>query len=161
MGYWRFNFYWPVATRPSSRKTKCRALPPHRMLRPQGSDFKFREILRQSSPGASGGLVLNKIFYYKMESLVGKIKSKRFLTPEQIKERQAKNNTLVIEYSDMVPHYRKFEGIRGVSDPSKVLSRRNATMIKSVTYRGVPYDFSKHLAAYPIKVKKEDKKHGI
>lgn len=96
-----------------------------------------------------------------MESLVGKIKSKRFLTPEQIKERQAKNNTLVIEYSDMVPHYRKHEGIRGVKDPGKVLSRRNASMIKAVTYKGMPYDFSKHLALYPIKIKKGDKKHGI
>lgn len=74
------------------------------------------------------------------------------LSPEELKEKHAKNKTLIIEYDDFVPiRQGRFEGFKNVNDPERIISRRNAKRIKFVTYMGEPYDISKHLNTYSKK----------
>lgn len=42
----------------------------------------------------------------------------------------------------------KPEHFNNVSDPDKVISKRNAIQIGWVTFRGKPFDFSNHLKLY-------------
>jgi hypothetical protein len=79
----------------------------------------------------------------------------RRLTEEQIKAAHKKNKTLIIEYDDYVRKQERVEGHRNVSDPGKILSKRNLIRVNKVTYMGEVYDISKHLAAYAKKTIKQ------